>query len=179
MVARQLSFENGTIKMLGQRMLISPSDVFARYIFDIRDEPELLKNLYVSAKESIRGGFGINIGKVYGFSFKDYSKWFVELAMVAGWGKIVWEDIDENKKQGIITIQDSPVSAYLKNRVSKPCDHLTRGYIAGAASCAFREDIDIIEVECEAAGAQKCKFIMGPPDFLKKNFADISELQLV
>jgi len=175
---RQLTFEDGNIRMLGQRMQILPSDVLARYVFDIRDDSQAILKLYISVKDSLREGFGLSIGKTYGFSFKDYSKWFVDLAMVAGWGKIVWEELNEEKRGGVVTIQDSPIASYLKGKVKDPCDHFTRGFIAGAASCAFKEDIDIIEIECEAVNAQKCMFIMGKKEDLKQKFPEACATQL-
>ena len=111
--------------------------------------------------------FGVNVGKVYGFSFKDYSRWFVDIAGLSGWGQFEWQDIDEEKRKGLIIVKNSPVADSLRNKVNSPCDHIIRGFVAGAASSAFKEDINIIEIECEALGAQGCKFVMGRLEDLK------------
>jgi predicted hydrocarbon binding protein len=179
MLARQLSFKEGKIELLGQNLVFSPADFFSRYIYALKDKPELIISLYNSAKSTMKEGFSLNVGKSYGFSFKDYARWFVDIAELSGWGQVVWEDINEAEMKGVITITNSPVAANLKNKVSAPCDHITRGFMAGAASSAFKEEVDMIEIECEALGAQKCKFIMGKIDYLKSKFPDIVKNQVV
>jgi predicted hydrocarbon binding protein len=178
MLARQLKFTNGKIELLGQPLVFSPANFWSKYIFELKDNTEQIRQLYLSAKDTMKEGFSYNVGSSFGFSFKDYMKWFIDIAGLSGWGEFEWADMDETKKQGVITIKGSPVALELKNKVTEPCDHITRGFVAGAASSAFKDDIDIIEIECEAVGAEKCKLIMQKSDDIRLNFPEIAKKQV-
>lgn len=178
MLAKQIAFQEGKIELVGQRVVFSPADFFGVYIERINDDPKLVNNFYKAAKRAVQEGFGINVGKLYGFSLKDYSNWFVELATLSGWGKVYWKDIDRENNRGIIELENSPVAAYLKGKVKSPCDHVIRGFMAGGASSALKLDLDMIETECEALGAQKCKFVMDSTNNLKAKYPNIAKQQL-
>lgn len=178
MVARQISFLEGKIELMGQRVVIAPSEFFANYIVGMNENSELIYGIYNAAKQIMRERFGVNLGKNYGFSFKDYATWFVDIAKLSGWGDVRWENRDEANHKGIISIGDSPIAGYLKGKVKYPCDHIIRGLMAGGACSAFVDEVDIIETECSALGTSRCKFIIDKYDVLKNNFPDLAKQQL-
>lgn len=178
MVARQISFLEGKIELMGQRVVIAPSEFFANYMIEMGDNPELVYGIYAAAKQIMKERFGVNLGKTYGFSFKDYATWFVDIAKLSGWGDVKWESRDETNHKGTISIGDSPISGYLNGKVKYPCDHIIRGLMAGGACSAFVDEVDIIETECSALGATRCKFIIDKKDALKSNFPDLAKQQL-
>lgn len=178
MLAKQLNFTDGKIELMGQGVLIAPSDFLAAYTESIGDSHELVIELYGCAKRSVHEGFGPNVGKSYGFSVMDYTNWFVNILNMSGWGRVRWEENDWENKKGVIVIEHSPIAKYLKGKVSSPCDHIVRGFMAGGGASAFNSDIDTIEVECEAAGAERCKFIVDSKENLKAKFPELVEQQL-
>lgn len=179
MLAKQMSFSDGEIELMGQRMVFYPSSLVALLTKDINDNPALKSQLYFSTKESmVSGGFGSNVGKLYGFTFRDYANWFVDLAQLAGWGRIRWVELDEEKAYGVIDVEESPVSQYMKGIARSPCDHVVRGFFAGGASSAFRKEVDSVEIECLAMGAEKCRFIIDSREGLEMKFAELVRQQL-
>jgi predicted hydrocarbon binding protein len=178
MLARQLNFSDGKIELLGQYVLFLPSDFLAMYTESVNSNPELVKSLYEAAKRTVREGFGVNVGKSYGFSPRDYTNWFKDILKLSGWGDAYWEENDLENHKGVISIKGSTVAAYLKGKVSSPCDHIVRGFMAGGGSNTYNSDIDVIEIECEAIGAERCKFIVDSAENLKIKFPNLSKQQL-
>jgi predicted hydrocarbon binding protein len=178
MLARQLKFTDGRVELFGQPIILSPSDFLAIYISQINEDPILVGKFYNSAKRSVKEGFGINVGKSYGFSFRDYSNWFVDILKLSGWGRVTWQENDKENHKGVISIQGSPIATYLKGKVKFPCDHVMRGFLAGGASSAYKLDIDVVETECEALGAQSCKFMISLSEDITNRFPEFSKLQL-
>ena len=176
-LSKQLSFNVGEIDMLGQRLVIMPSDALASYIKKINNVPNAVSNLYYIAKNATIQ-LGKDIGKKYAFSFGDYSTWFVEMAKLDGWGMVKWEELDKENYNGIVSIEDSPIGTYLKGKVEKPCDHVIRGLIAGGASSSFKADVDVIETKCLAQD-QKCIFEINSSKKLSLKYPELYKIQLV
>ncbi len=170
MFSRQLTFSDGQIKMFNENVLFIPSDFIATYTESNAGNNETIKSLYNAAKTSTKEKFGITIGKEYGFAFKDYTKWFADIINLSGWGMLAWKDVDEAGRRGVISFSNSIIASSLKGKVKTQCDHVMRGFIAGGASVAFKEDMDVIEEKCVAAGDDECVFIIGKKDYLKSNY---------
>ena len=88
MLAKQLSFTEGRIDLLGQRFVIAPSDSLATFIYKINANAKLVGRLYSIAKQAVKNGFGANVGHTYSFSFWNYYEWFLDIAKLGGWGII-------------------------------------------------------------------------------------------
>lgn len=170
MFSRQLTFSDGQIKLFSENLLFVPSDFVSTYTETIKDNTDAIKNLYLAAKKSTKEKFGIAIGKEYGFAFRDYTKWFADIIELSGWGMLKWKDIDEAGRRGVISLTNSIVASSLKGKVQTQCDHIMRGFIAGGASVAFKEDMDVIEEKCIALGDPECIFVIGKNDVLKRNY---------
>ena len=84
----------------------------------------------------------------------------------AGWGELRVVGIDAASRAVRV---ESPnligveAIAYSERKGPRPSDDFTRGLIAGAASEAFGEAVDAIEVRCRANGADTCAFVSGRP----------------
>lgn len=161
---RQLTFKDGTIKLLEQRIVISPSIVFSDYSMAINDSPDKVAEFYKSIKSSSKDNFAESVGKSYGFNFQNYFDWMTKIVVLSGWGRWKWDLLDEEKKMGKISVSESPVAENLKGKVKCPVDHVIRGFMAGGASASLKIDIDVVEEECVALGAPQCKFVFKPHD---------------
>ena len=178
MFAKQISFTDGQITLLGQPIALLPVKLISLYTQSIIDDQVELNKFYYASKDSVKADFGITVGKLYGFSFKDFTRWFVDMANLAGWGRLHFEAIEQQGHRGVIVSENCPVGSMLKGVVSKPCDHFLRGMMAGGASSAFRENVDFIETECVAVEDPKCRFLMGSRAELGAKFPDIVKEQL-
>jgi predicted hydrocarbon binding protein len=164
MLARQLSFKEGEIDLLGQRLVMLPSIVFSDYTMAINDSPDKVAEFYKSVKSSSKANFAVSVGKSYGFNFQNYFDWMTKIVILSGWGIWKWDFLDEEKKSGKISVTNSPVAENLKGKVKCPVDHIIRGFMAGGASASLKTDVDVVEEECVALGAPQCKFVFKSPD---------------
>jgi len=168
LLAKEMSFTEGKIQVLGNRVVLPPANFFSEFASRINDSPEMVDIVYQSAKVSFRDGIAKTIGKKYGFNINDFYRWLTDIATMAGWGILKWEEFDAESKKGVIFVEDSPVASDLKGKVKSPCDHVVCGFIAGGTSALFMEDMDVVETECLALGAPRCKFIAGPAKTIKR-----------
>lgn len=178
MFTKQLNFKEGQINLLDQRLVMFTTDFLSAYTLNINDNPKLVSDIYLSAKNSVKNGFGPGIGKKYSFTFYEFFNWYIDIARLSGWGIIKFERVDEDIKQGVISIENSPVSTYLKGKVKSPCDHIIRGFMAGGSETVFKTEMAIVETECIALGAPQCKFIFGPKDIIKTKYKNLYEQQV-
>lgn len=166
--SRQLLFTDGSIFLLKNRKILIDSKVLSN-ITKLIDNSSKGYELYNSIKTSFVEGSAKAMGTTFSFSFKDYFKWLTDIAMVEGWGKFSWGELNEQRMEGVIFVEDSPIAKDLINKVTNPTDHFIRGLIAGGASASLKVDIDVIEKECIAIGSTKCVFIFKPSDKFEQN----------
>lgn len=169
-MARQISFHDGKIILLDQRVSVVPVEFLASITKTINDSSDQVFEVYSAAKTAVREGFAKRLGEAYDFKFRDYSQWLVDIATMSGWGRLEWADLDFDNKRGVIAVTDSPIGSKLSGQVDSPVDHVIRGLMAGGASHSFNADVDILETECVALGDPKCKFVIqSPKEFLKSD----------
>ncbi|MDE1850173.1 MAG: 4-vinyl reductase [Candidatus Micrarchaeota archaeon] len=158
MMARSITFKDGSISLFSNRIVMAPATFFFEFTKAIEDSPKETRSLYGSAKASFKEIVSKDV-RTYKFSVNDYIKWLFNIAIFSGWGILTLDSLDKEKMTGIITMNNSPISEGLKGQAKLPCDHIVRGFIAGAMSIAFKQDIDVVETECVALGSAKCKFV--------------------
>lgn len=177
-LARQLSFSEGTIKLLNYRLTMINSHYIANYIKEIEDDRELTAQFYKSIMESIIEAWGPIIMKEFKFGFHETTKWWVELVKLAGWGIPTWLYESPTSHSGRTTFKNSALLPFLKGKVKYPCDHLMRGCMAGGISAVYNTPIHVIEIECEALGAQTCRFVYDELPKLKEKYPDLVRQQI-
>ncbi len=162
MIAKEISFGDGKIELLGNRVVITHASFYSVYGKIIEGSPEKIFDYYYAAKVSFRDGMAKSMGKRFSFNFNDFFKWLTDIASFAGWGTLKWKDLDREKMHGVIIVQDSPIATSLKGTAKGPVDHVIRGFIAGGASGSLNKDVDAFEEECIAMGAAACRFVFKP-----------------
>ncbi len=180
MLARQISFKEGRIEYLGNsRLMLLSQGFLAMYTESVIDSRKETYRLYKNCKEDMRDRF---IKKITGSHGAGSRRGMMELlkgtSEFGGWGTYEFETVEENEHKTIFRMYDGIVSSALKGKVKKPCDHIFRGLTAGAMSVMFNEDIDCLEISCEAAGDPVCKFVAGRPEFLKSKYLNSFKEQL-
>lgn len=175
-MARAVSFKDGNISLFTNRVVMPPSKMFAELSRKMDNSPEQVYNLYESCKYSFETVISSD-EKTYKFGVNDYIKWVTEVAEFTGWGMLSWKELDKDKKHCTIIVDNSPIAQDLKKLVKRQVDHAIRGFIAGGMTAAFKSDMDVVEVECVALGAQQCKFVSMPAHEIRKNMDTVSQLR--
>ena len=167
LMARQLTFEEGQIKVAGETaiMVHGPALVKLSDMLIKSMGKEGMNYIYESSKES---------GKIMATAFKrKYGVTGIKLANLvkdltemAGWGKSDFVKLDFDKKMMIGTTIESPFAELTELKNKKMC-HISRGFAAGAVSVIFNTDVDCIETKCKADGSNYCEFITQPRKDLK------------
>lgn len=179
MLARQLKMEEGSIEMLGQKMVLAPAYTFACMIKNAKDVEETGRFIYSACKHvnCDPGGFTYRVSRAYGLSGGDLIRWMANIATSAGWGKIKVIKVDEENKTAVVHIEDSPISKIL-GESKFAVDHPIRGYMAGAAEVVFNGlklsqskwvKYDYLETRCTSKGNSLCEFILGERNKLKNS----------
>jgi predicted hydrocarbon binding protein len=163
--ARQIKFERGEIILLGQRVAISPSQLFNNIVKEFENNDEIMRKIYHACKTVNMEGYARVVSKKYKLSGMKLAKWLINSGEVGGWGKIISVRAYIKEKKAVIQICDS-LSKDMKS--TKPVDHFLRGQLAGGASAAFGIEFDCIERRCIAIGDKFCEFVIKKrEDFIK------------
>ena len=169
MLARQLKFEKGSLKLFDERIFIVPGDMLVILQKTANDEEAMAKHLY---QTGIRVNQTYFSAKLFGFT-KDkpheFAKLMTDIADATGWGIYNFIDLDFKKKQAIVNTDNTLVGKiYGYSKV--PVDHLMRGFIVGSARLLFNDPtIEGIETTCIAKGDKTCTFVLK-----KRNEFDIN-----
>ena len=74
-----------------------------------------------------------------------------------GWGKSTVADFDMKGRSVTLYTKNNPLVRGVK--ASRPVCHYIKGFYKGFSTVAFQSDhVSVVEIECEAMGAERCKF---------------------
>jgi len=74
-----------------------------------------------------------------------------------GWGKSTVADFDLKGRSVTMYTKNNPLVRGVK--ASRPVCHYIKGFYKGFSGVAFQSDhVSVVEIECEAMGADRCKF---------------------
>ncbi len=162
MMMRQLSFSEGEISLLRQRVYIAPLEIIKPITDMMLENPKLIPEIYERIRTTFNKGWADGVREVYGFKPKDYFKWLIDIANIAGWGKSELVTFDEKKYEGTFRTFNALLGKEYKEKTPIPVDHLWRGLTAGGLTQAFAQDIDWLETKCLAMGDPFCEFDFKP-----------------
>ena len=154
----QLEFEDGKIRLFGYRSVLVLSSFFSEMILLMKNSRSFGDKLAEAARKSFGDSVARKLGESYKFSINDFVKWDTDIGIMAGWGILRWEYLSKDKRFGEVFLEGSPIAATLKGKVKSPVDHVMRGFIKGAAQIALKEEVEVVEEECAALGAERCRF---------------------
>lgn len=166
MLHKQLVFEAGSVKLLGQNVVIMPlSNLFD--ILKLLDKLHKEHEVYLTAKK-LGKEWITNLLKAYKMdTIKDQTKWGENVFTLAGFGKMQVASWDVETKEMIYRVYDSTL-AKMYGKIGKAVDNIPRGWFAGASSVFFKTDIDCAEVKCLSKGDDFCEFLTAPKETLRK-----------
>lgn len=160
LLSRQISFEEGEIKLLGQSITMLPVELYVA-MFN-----ELKKSQPASYREIIYN-IAKNVGKIYTkklhekYALEDSHKiaeWDVNTLALAGLGKAEVLKYDLKNKNAELKVMNSPIAKALKPQ-KEVVDFIIAGFIAGSSIIAFSSEKMVCEeLTCLAKGDQFCLF---------------------
>jgi predicted hydrocarbon binding protein len=173
MMARELKMEEGEIVLFGERIQMSPAQVFVNMFKGLK-EPELSRVgylQYAATKSAISEWFA-NVAKTKEIKREELLKWETNVWKTAGWGNIFFNATDFMKGRVSCRIENSPFAqTYIKifGKSKIPVCHNLRGGLAGGCiAVTGMKDIEAVEKTCMAQGSPHCEFILRPRKELEK-----------
>lgn len=168
LMARQITFEEGQIKIAGESsiMIHGPALVKLTDIIIKKMGKNGIEDIYLASKE---GGKKLSeaFKKKFNLTDSKLADTIKDLAVMGGWGKMEFIKYDPLNKIAIGKVTDSPFAELTEFKNKKMC-HITRGFVAGALSTVFRTDVDCIEVKCKSEGSNFCELVIKPKGKFKE-----------
>ncbi len=157
--SRQLKFEDGSIKLLGQEMAITPVVLFTTMTTKLKAAyPKEYGKIIYDISEEVGEKYSRALKNKFGMSPKKIAEWDMNTLAMAGLGKGEFIKTDYEKKKSLIRVRNSPMVKSLKPSKT-PVDFLIAGYIGGSAKVIFNsKKIKCRETECQATGKRACIF---------------------
>lgn len=88
-----------------------------------------------------------------------------------GWGRLE----EERPHPGVVSLSsDEWVESAEKSGAAHPACHLTTGLLADLLGRVAGEDLAVLEVECQATGAGRCRFLVGSDAVLQRVHEEIA-----
>jgi predicted hydrocarbon binding protein len=174
LMARQISFDSGEIKLLEQSMLIVPMKLMVIIHKELEKQgKELL--LYTTAKSTGKE-FMLKAAGRFGMKKQDLIKWSFDLVGLGGYGQGQLHALKtEGSYRVNIMLLNSPY-ARMYGKSSKPIDIIYKGFISGMGDIVSeRDDIHTVETKCISKGDKLCEFISMPKEEFDKKDPIVKE----
>ncbi|MFH1751901.1 MAG: 4-vinyl reductase [archaeon] len=168
LMTKSLEFKDGEISLLKNPALLLPVNVVCSMIHELIQEDNYAVAYHMIYSGTKLGVISYSHELVKNFHLKkqELMKIFLQIAALAGYGKIDVKNVDYKLKRAIIHATESPVAqTYVKEygRSKFFVDVINAGFFAGVFSILFEENVDCIELKCIARGDSECEFIVDSP----------------
>ena len=162
LLAREISFEEGQIKLLGQSITMTPTIMFIKLLKEMKKiRPDDYGDFIYSIAKEVGYTYSKAIKDKYGMDPQKQAEWDLNTLGLSGWGKGELIKFDVEKKKAIVRVTNSPVVKELRPS-KEPVDFIIAGYIGGSGAAAFKDKtIECKEVQCQAMGNPVCMFEVG------------------
>jgi len=178
-MARQISFKEGEIDLLKQRVVITPNDFFVVLGIKLDKDKELALEMYTGSKEAVTHGFAKELNKHFNFKTGgEFITWLINIAGLSGWGESKLVRLNDSSSEGVLQTKNCPVGTSLKGKVKYPVEHIWRGLLAGGASAVYNKPIDVVETKCVALGDRYCEFVFKPTAKFKEESNNRTKRQI-
>ena len=104
--ARQLSFDDGEIKLLGQNIVMIPVTIFMEFYKNLKiNEPKKYGNILYNIAEEVGRKYSVSLKENYKMSSTKLIEWDLNTLSMAGLGKGKIMKLDIKKKIAIINVE--------------------------------------------------------------------------
>ncbi len=177
LIARQITFEEGHIEFLKQKVAFVPIDFLTELTKKtIEKGKKDMLDLYWSAWFT---GYDITLGltRVYKLNkFEERYKVAMDGLSMLGFGSYKTLEFKRGEFSKFVTFTN-PLALQLYPS-NNPVDHILRGFNAGGGTAVHETLMNCVEVECAAQNKKQCLFVNGTTDYLKKYNPQMVETQL-
>jgi len=172
---KEVRFDDGCITLSGQRVLIIPQEFASAVTKQMLANPKIAGSIYEETRKELAKGWAELVKRRYKFGDdpRKFIEWLIETGEFVGWGKHELIKFDSTKLEGILRTHNAPMAETFKGQTKKPIDHIWRALTAGCSTAAFEMDMDWVEINCLATGANYCDFLFKP----RKNFTPAEKKQ--
>ncbi len=171
-IARQIKFERGKIELLGQKLSIFPTSVFATII---ENNKEIIPDVYKATKDSALL-FGSKIRERHNFTNQELKSWLSEIIAFAGWGIAEFFIYDDRNYNAVVRVRESTIAGLYKKAGLN--DHALRGFFSGGGTASMDKNLECLETKCISNGDKICEFVLAEKSVLKKKYPELFENQL-
>ena len=176
MFVRQFDIDKGKVTLLGQRqimldasVLLELQDIDESKLYDVAKKAGFsnIKGIVQHAKvygrvKEIFSAEITDLGKKIGETDEGTIKTLEEIFDLYGLGEMNIEEIDNDKKQAIVSVRESVIAEEWigknKKKSKEAVCSLTAGILAGVFSFIFEKKVDCVEAKCKAQGNSNCLF---------------------
>ena len=157
--AKQLSFEKGEIKLLGQPVVMFPVVLFIEMFKELkRNNPKNYKDIIYEITDEVGRTYSDTLRKKYGLSGRKLIEWDMNTLSLAGLGNGEIIRLDLEKKTATIKVTNTVIGKGLRPS-KEPVDTVIAGMIGGSGKIIFNsEKILCKEIKCIARGDKFCMF---------------------
>ena len=157
-VTNNLKYKNNNFYLIDTQFLMVPTEILVSMTAKATREES--KKTYYAVKQATQEKLMEKFNIDFGLQGQKGLELVETIFTAFGWGQLKNIDLDFDKKQAIVTVSNSPFAENLQGKTQTESDHLIRGILAGLFSKFFSADMECVELECMALGAQACKFIL-------------------
>jgi predicted hydrocarbon binding protein len=86
-----------------------------------------------------------------------------------GWGRLEFQQIHA----GVAALESRDWAEAEGRDSAAPCCHYTTGVLADVLGRVAGDDLAVLEVECRAAGADRCRFLLGGREALERVYGSV------
>ena len=154
----QLEFQDGELMLMGWNATIISAQFFAELYSQLAEKGDT-DILYQSAKRLAKQWMRFLMEK-YSPPRDALISFAPKIFELEGFGQCKFY-MDDPSKFRVVYSKSSLAKAYVERfgKSNVPVCTLVAGYLAGFASFAFGQDVDVKEVQCQAKGDGVCEFV--------------------
>jgi predicted hydrocarbon binding protein len=153
-----LKYKENNFSLINLPFMIVPVELMISLIR--KNDSDLNQLIYYSVKDSTEKYLLKQFDVDFGLEGEKALQFIEQFFSASGWGKIEQVDLNFEKKQAIVSVQNSPFALLLKGKIKFEADHYLRGILAAAFTDLFKEKVECVETKCIALNAQNCEFII-------------------
>lgn len=123
-------------------------------------DPVFHKHVYYSVKSGVEDYLLKQFEKEFGLKKEKLLEFFQAFFSASGWGLFEFQDINYVEKKAIVFVHNAAFSQFFSVHSPRAVDSFLRGIVSAVFCVIFSENVECVETECSAMGAQHCTFIV-------------------
>lgn len=156
LLSKNLEFEEGEIKLLGQNVSLLPCEVYVN-LFKVLSQSGKEDIFYQSGKDAAFSWFSNFIEVANKRDTNDLLTFLPKFLNVLAYGKVSFVKSDVKNLKFEISLEN-PLFPSHYGVSTKPVDLIFSGILAGAIKAIYKKEVNSKETKCVAQGFDRCYF---------------------